>query len=374
MSGLHLAAHHGLDDLVRGGSLPYPSCGTNGISPFHIAAFHGYEDTFKALAEVYIEGVGDQMNNGDTALHVVVGPTLVRAFRVGQVGEVDPNIQNVEGQTPVMSACRRSLTKCVAELLRFPGIDVSLRDVQGWSALEWTCKAYLTPDPSSILPVGYRSNEGALLLSMLLGAHDWSATAILEAALVAIDITQISSKLTTPLLEKLLVQAATKLEDAGERLTNEVILVIIRASRKACPRYISTVLASLGLITLSAAFKSKNHHQTLGETAKLMGIESSLAAMSSPANQAPPSVFRGLLPNAVGAGKAPIQRSPCRSLVALRLEHAIYRTSLHRCYRCHNNQATPVFLLHLCRLVFSNPSWKQPMSITSAVRTAKGNL
>lgn len=152
---LSVAARHGLVEVINSQVLQFPDCTPTThppqyASPFHVAVHYGQFQAFTDLLSTY----GTQnlplwtSNTFDTPaiLHAILLskaplPFLEKLFAIGNSEsppdymDMDINVRDANGQTPLMVACQLANSEDVIRLLLSQrGVEVDARDNRGLSA------------------------------------------------------------------------------------------------------------------------------------------------------------------------------------------------------------------------------------------------
>jgi len=138
MTGLHLAAYLGVDDVVRdllGSNSPDPK-DSHGRTPLWWAASNGYEAVVKLLLEIDKVDINIKDKDGKTPLlravenrHKAVVKLLLNS------AHVDINAKSKDGETPLLSAASRGHETIVKLLLDSGQVDINVKDIDSQTPL-----------------------------------------------------------------------------------------------------------------------------------------------------------------------------------------------------------------------------------------------
>lgn len=160
LPSLHIAAMNGLDEVIASGVLTTPTHDQSPrhyLTPFHAAAAGGHFGAFQALLSIYGVPRGTNLwsptRMSSNILHVAVHNNQAQFLEdlfvaVDSYGNIDAqnpfagcnnNIQDSQGYSPLMVACRKRNGDAVRALISRRDVNVGLVDRKGLNAFYHAC-------------------------------------------------------------------------------------------------------------------------------------------------------------------------------------------------------------------------------------------
>ena len=122
--------------LITKHKCPVNCSGSNGTTPFHMAAIKGHAGTVRMLLSEFGADAAACINNGDTALNLAAlsGQAEVVGVLVSEFS-CSPSVKGQYGRTPLHNACSGGHLVVVEKLVSEFGCDMNARDSNGLTPL-----------------------------------------------------------------------------------------------------------------------------------------------------------------------------------------------------------------------------------------------
>lgn len=111
--------------------------GFKGRTPLITAAQKGYLDIVKYLSSLPQNKIDSQDDDGNTALMLSIANNHLNIVQFLVLREVDPNLKNDQGQTPLITAAMRGFLNIANYISSLPQVNIDAQDNFGVTALGW---------------------------------------------------------------------------------------------------------------------------------------------------------------------------------------------------------------------------------------------